>query len=92
MDGLAVDYPRQAGAALVAPLLLDGREASYVCRESRERSAFEAQSDSCLPLVIVVAPYRPGLFSVALGHAHAPARGKRVRGRLHEELADDLGS
>ncbi len=54
-------------------------------------SPFEAKGDSCFPLGIDVAPYRPGLFSVTLGHAQVPARGKRVRSRLREELVDDLG-
>jgi hypothetical protein len=40
MDGLEVDHQRQAGAAFVTPLLLDGREESYVFRGSREMSSF----------------------------------------------------
>ena len=48
----------------------------------------QAQGDSRLRLVIDVAPHRPGLFSVALGHAPVPTCGKRLRGRLREELAD----
>jgi hypothetical protein len=52
----------------------------------------QAQGDSRVRLVIGFARHWPGLFSVALGHARVPARGKRVRGRLCDELADDLGS
>jgi hypothetical protein len=49
----------------------------------------EAQGDSRLRLVIGVAPPRPGLCAVALGHAQVPARGKRVGSRLREELSND---
>jgi hypothetical protein len=47
--------------------------------ESPEMSPFQAKSDSPLRFVIL---------SVALGHAQVPACGKRLRGRLREELAD----
>jgi hypothetical protein len=51
-----------------------------------------AKGDSRLLLAINSALHPPSLFSVALGRAPVPARGKRVRGRLGEELADDLGT
>jgi hypothetical protein len=48
MGGLEVDHQRQAGAAFVAPLRLDGREESYAFRGSRSMSSFEEKSDSVL--------------------------------------------
>ena len=50
----------------------------------------QAKSDSRLLLMINSAQHRLSPFSVALGHALAPARGKRVRACLRDELADDL--
>jgi hypothetical protein len=52
----------------------------------------EAKSDSRLRLGIDSAPYPPRLCSVVLGQAQMPARGKHVRGRLREELANDRGA
>jgi hypothetical protein len=48
MGGLEVDHQRQAGAAFVAPLRLDGREESYAFRGSRSMSSFEAKDDTLL--------------------------------------------
>jgi hypothetical protein len=79
MDGLEVDHPRPAGSAWVAPWRRDSREASDAFRRRRSRPSCEAKSDSPLRFVIL---------SVALGHAQVPACGKRLRGRLREELAD----
>jgi hypothetical protein len=57
----------------------------HVCQRapSRGLSQHQAQGDSHLRFVI---------HSVALGYAQVPARGKRLRGRLREELADDRGA
>jgi hypothetical protein len=43
-------------------------------------SSFQAKGDSCVPLVIGVVLYRPGLFSVAFGHTPVPARGQWIEG------------
>jgi hypothetical protein len=55
-------------------------------------SQTQAKSDSCLPLIINVARHPPSLYSVTLDHAQVPARGKRVRSRLRDELAEDLSA
>jgi hypothetical protein len=65
----------------------------HVCPRapSRGLSQHQATGDSCLPLVIDVAPHPPDLFSVALCQAQMPFRGKHIRGRLHKNLVEVLG-
>jgi hypothetical protein len=72
--------------------LNDQHASTFASRVRRRVSRIQAKRDSRLPLIIGVAPHPPRVFSVTLDHAPVPARGKRVRSRLREELADDLGS
>jgi hypothetical protein len=53
-----------------------------------------AKGDTRLPFISLIgfALHWLDPFDVALGHAQVPACGKRVRGRLHQELADYLRS